>query len=57
MEKAIKEALSLLQMGTKLDVVAAIEVLQRALREPKPCLNCQTPEYCGLQDRCTKDPS
>lgn len=54
MKNAIKEALSLLQKGTALDVVAAIQVLQKALIEPKPCLKCDTPKECELNDKCIR---
>ncbi len=56
MDKAdkIKTALEFLQLGSKLDVKAAISVLQSIRDSDDVCTNCISPRECEFNDRCQK---
>lgn len=52
--EAIRNALRFLQTGQALDVVTAIEILQKALVIPAQCGSCISPMECEFNDRCQK---
>lgn len=56
MDKAdkVKAALEFLQLGSKLDIRAAIEILQSALNMDDVCTSCVSPRECEFNDRCQK---
>lgn len=56
MDKAdkVKAALEFLQLGSKLDIRAAIDILQSALIMDDVCTSCISPRDCEFNDRCQK---
>jgi len=56
MDKAdkVKAALEFLQLGNKLDIKAAISILQSALYDDNVCVSCISPRECEFNDRCQK---
>lgn len=56
MDKAdkIKAALEFLQLGSKLNVNAAITILQSIKPEDDVCTSCISPMACEFNDRCQK---
>lgn len=56
MDKAdkVKAALEFLQLGGKLDIRAAISILQSILDADNVCTSCISPRECEFNDRCQK---
>lgn len=56
MDKAnkVKAALEFLQLGSKLDIKAAISILQSILDTDNVCTSCISPPECEFNDRCQK---
>ena len=56
MDKAdkVKAALEFLQLGSKLDIKAAISILQSILHDDNVCTSCISPRACEFNDRCQK---
>ena len=50
----IKTAIEFLQTGSKLDITAAIAVLQSIRDSDDACTNCISPLECEFYDRCQK---
>lgn len=50
----VKAALEFLQLGNKLDIKAAISILQSALYDDNVCVSCISPRECEFNDRCQK---